>query len=243
MKKISEKSVLDKLVRVDSLENRCLNSFINPYSYLVVRKGFPGIDRWFVDGQFAVWLLRMLGYSVTRASFDMTSLAPEIFRFCEQKSKSIVFVGASAEDVEKFVGVVLDKYPELKIPFYRNGYFDGSSDFERTQRSIVEINPDFVICGMGAGKQEKFLMKLRDRGWLGTGYTCGGFIHQTAAAGIKYYPTWADRLHLRWLYRMIDEPKLIKRYFKYYPIFPIFLIFDFLRNRSGNPPIFNGVQK
>ncbi|HBW84806.1 MAG TPA: glycosyltransferase [Gammaproteobacteria bacterium] len=232
MKKAPEASVLDRIVGIESLENRCLNSFINPYSYLVVRKRFFGIDRWFVDGQFSVWLLNALGFNVTRKSFDMTSLAPEIFRFCEQNTKSLVFIGASTEDVEKFVDVVLDNYPKLKILFYRNGFFDCNSDLESTQRRIVEDNPDFVICGMGAGKQEEFLMKLRESGWFGTGYTCGGFIHQTASAGIKYYPTWADRLHLRWLYRMIDEPKLIKRYFKYYPIFPLFLIYDFLKNKS-----------
>lgn len=231
MTNAAEKPVLDKLSKNQQIENKCLNSFVNPYSYILRRKGYTGIDHWYVDGQFAVWFLNLFGFNVKRRSFDMTSLAPEVFGFCEDNVKSIVFVGASAEDVGEFVNVVREEYPKLNILFYRNGFFQSQSDIEDTQLRIINEDPDFVICGMGAGKQEDFLIKLRENGWSGTGYTCGGFIHQTASAGIRYYPAWADKLHLRWLYRMIDEPKLIKRYFKYYPIFPFFLIYDFWRRR------------
>ena len=39
----------------------------------------------------------------------------------------------------------------------------------------------------------------------GVGFTCGGFIHQTANNEIEYYPLWIDRMNLRFVYRMYKE--------------------------------------
>ena len=91
---------------------------------------------------------------------------------------------------------------------------------------------------MGTPFQEQFLVDLKNLGWIGAGYTCGGFIHQTAA-NIKYYPEFFNTYNLRWLYRMIDEPKLIKRYLILYPkstflFFFDFIIYKFLKTLSNN---------
>ena len=46
----------------------------------------------------------------------------------------------------------------------------------------------------------------------GIGFTCGGFIHQTANNEIEYYPLWIDRMNLRFVYRMYKEKHTRKRY-------------------------------
>ena len=80
---------------------------------------------------------------------------------------------------------------------------------------------------MGTPKQEEFLLDLSQAGWKGTGYTCGGFLHQTAQ-NIKYYPKWIDLFNLRAIYRIYDEPRLIKRYMLEYPIALIYILSDLI---------------
>jgi N-acetylglucosaminyldiphosphoundecaprenol N-acetyl-beta-D-mannosaminyltransferase len=83
---------------------------------------------------------------------------------------------------------------------------------------------------MGVPLQEEFLIDLRDTGWTGTGYTCGGFFHQSARK-LEYYPRLFDKLQLRWLYRMIQEPRLAKRYLLDYPKFVFIFIWDYIQWR------------
>ena len=83
---------------------------------------------------------------------------------------------------------------------------------------------------MGTPLQEQFLLSLQASGWSGKGYTCGGFLHQTASQ-INYYPYWINRLGLRAFYRMYDEPKLVKRYFIDYPKAIVIIFYDLIKYR------------
>jgi N-acetylglucosaminyldiphosphoundecaprenol N-acetyl-beta-D-mannosaminyltransferase len=83
------------------------------------------------------------------------------------------------------------------------------------------VKPDIVIVGMGAIAQERFLLGLKQAGFSGKGFTCGGFIHQTASNKIDYYPRWVDKLNLRFLYRMLKESYTRQRYAKAAFLFPV----------------------
>ena len=107
-------------------------------------------------------------------------------------------------------------FPNLKIVGYNNGYFINKNAKEKVLNSITSISPDLLIVGMGTPYQEEILLEARKKGWHGTGYTCGGFFHQTTER-INYYPRIVDKLNLRWLYRIYDEPNLFIRYFLDYP--------------------------
>lgn len=207
-----------------------VNTFVNPYSYLILRKNsevLNGVDRILVDGQLMVRLLKWLGLSnITRNSFDMTSLAPIIFQNTIDSKGTICFVGSKAEEIEASMVVIGKAYPELNIVYFRDGYFS-SSERAIELKKILSLSPDMVIAGLGTPRQEEFLIDLKRLGWAGTGFTCGGFLHQTASSGLEYYPAWMDKLNLRWLYRIYDEPVLFKRYFWEYPKAVIHIIYDF----------------
>ena len=57
-----------------------------------------------------------------------------------------------------------------------------------------------IFCSMGVMAQERFLLMVREAGFGGIGFTCGGFIRQTAAAivscrtHIAYSPTQEKQL-------------------------------------------------
>lgn len=213
-----------------------LTTFLNPYSYLLARKNpelFEQFHSICIDGIVLVKILKMFNLSHTeRKSFDMTSLAPIVFNDTIQTSKSIYFIGTKPGVIDLAIKNIQLQYPTLKIIGYRDGYFNDSSKGSVLQ-DIVAINPDILICGMGTPLQEQFLVELRNIGWGGTGYTCGGFLHQTAN-NIQYYPEWIDKYHLRWVYRIYDEPKLFKRYFWEYPKFLVVFIYDYINYRMNN---------
>jgi len=227
------KVLFRKIINSSSLPSEGLVTFLNPYSYLVVRKDrvIDGFDVVFVDGISMVLLLALFGIKVKRKSFDMTSVAFEFFGNCASSPKRVALIGSTDSDILAFKNSISGNFPGVDFVYARNGFFVTEDDYLKCIFDTVSLNPDVVICGMGAQKQESFLMDLKNHGWNGLGITCGGFIHQTAAKGVSYYPHVLDKLNLRWLYRIFDEPKLIKRYFIYYPLAASLLFVDLLRFR------------
>ena len=205
-------------------------TFLNPVSYLdaLKHKGlYQRFDGIFADGSILVAAIRMLyGKKVERRSFDMTSVAPLLFDYVQKEGMSVYIVASKPEEVENAVEILKDRYPDVHIIGYRNGYFSDEAEQDEEARHIAEVNPDFLIVGMGAIMQEKFLLKVRDAGFRGIGFTCGGFIHQTAKNEIDYYPAWADRMNLRFIYRMYKEPHTRKRYLKAGFVFPVRFIYE-----------------
>ena len=206
-------------------ENRGkIYTYLNPVSYLTAldkKELFSQLNGIFADGGLLVKAIKLVyGKQVTRRSFDMTSMAPELFSYAEEHGKTIYIVASKQEQVEKAVEIFRERYPKVKFAGYRNGYFASEKEMDVEAKHIAELNSDFLIVGMGALMQEKFLLKVRDAGYQGVGFTCGGFIHQTSKNEIDYYPAWVDKTNLRFVYRMWKEPHTRKRYLKAGLLFP-----------------------
>lgn len=223
--------LVDKIKETDTLDlqeilsvPRQIYTFLNPVSYLTAldhRNVFSQFDGIFADGSILVSAIRMLyGKSITRRSFDTTSLAPELFSFAEEHKKTIYIVASQQEQVEQAIKIFRQRWPGLNFAGYRNGYFNSEKEMEEEAEKIVDLQPDFLIAGMGILTQETFLLKVREAGFQGIGFTCGGFIHQTAKNEIDYYPDWANRMNMRFLYRMYKEKHTRKRYLQAALLFP-----------------------
>lgn len=199
-------------------------TYLNPVSYLTAldnKELFLQMDGIFADGGLLVKAIKLLyGKQVTRRSFDMTSMAPELFAYAAGHGKTVYIVASKQEQVEKAVEIFRERYPKVKFAGYRNGYFASENEMDVEIKHIAELNPDFLIVGMGALMQEKFLLKVKDAGYQGVGFTCGGFIHQTSKNEIDYYPAWVDKTNLRFVYRMWKEPHTRKRYVMAGLLFP-----------------------
>lgn len=200
-------------------------TYLNPVSYLTAldnKELFSQLDGIFADGGLLVKAIKMVyGKQVTRRSFDMTSMAPELFAYVAKHGKTIYIVASKQEQVEKAMEIFRERYPKVKFAGYRNGYFASESEMDVEAKYIAKLNPDFLIVGMGALMQEKFLLKVKNAGYQGVGFTCGGFIHQTSRNEIDYYPAWVDKTNLRFVYRMWKEPHTRKRYVMAGLLFPV----------------------
>lgn len=222
----TEKWMLSELFET---KNR-IYTFLNPVSYLIALENqslFEQFDGIFADGSLLVSAIKLLyGKRVTRRSFDMTSLAPELLNYLMENHKILYIVASGQEQVECATRIFKEQYPELRIAGFRNGYFSSDAEMAREAFHIVELNPDFLIVGMGALAQEKFLLKVKEAGYQGIGFTCGGFIHQTAKNQIHYYPAWIDKMNLRFVYRMYKEKHTRKRYIQAALLFPARFIWE-----------------
>ncbi len=219
-------TILEKLGEFEFRKG--ISSFVNPFSMLQLEENpdlANGINYWYVDGISLTKLLKtFFNIKVKRFSFDDTSVSPLVFSFAKKNNLSVAIIGTEQE----FVTVAVDRIEKkhgIKIDYFRNGYFSGEEEVNGVIKQILERKIKIVVCGMGTPHQEKFLIKLQNAGWLGYGFTCGGYLHQLAKKE-KYYPPFFDKYNVRWVYRIYDEPKLLKRYFFKYPLFLLkFLLF------------------
>lgn len=200
-------------------------TFLNPVSYLTALKDrdlFLQFDGIFADGSGLVYAILGLYFrKVTRRSFDMVGIAPMLFNYADDMKKSVYFIGADESEVEKAVKIFQAHYPNMRVAGYRNGFFKSDEDIADEVSRVVGLQPDFLIVSMGICKQEKMLVRMRDAGYNGIGFTCGGFIRQTSMNKIDYYPAWVDRWNLRFAYRMIKEKHTRSRYFTAAFNFPV----------------------
>ncbi|MGR4068078.1 WecB/TagA/CpsF family glycosyltransferase [Billgrantia sp. C5P2] len=218
-----------------------LTTFLNPYSYRVARRRqeiFRRFDTIHYDGIALVLLMKLAGVRASRKSFDMTSMALEVLSTAAQQGRRVYFVGSEPGVPEQAATRLKDRFAGLQVAGIRHGFFANEAERVEFIQELTCLAPDIVIVGMGAPRQEKLLLDLADAGWRGEGYTCGGFLHQTAKGGTQYYPPWMDRMNLRWMYRIFDEPKLIKRYTVDYSVFVWLFAYDLLsfharRRRKG----------
>ena len=203
-------------------------TFLNPVSYLDALENKEIISQYdgiFADGSLLVKAIKLLyGTKITRRSFDMTSVAPLLFDYAQRNNKTIYIVASKQEQVEKAISIFQNRYPSIIFVGYRNGYFENESEMDNEVHRIVKSAPDFLIVGMGAIIQDKFLLKVKNADFKGIGFTCGGFIHQTSKDLIDYYPEWIDKYNLRFMYRMYKEPHTRKRYLKAGILFPLLFL-------------------
>lgn len=229
--------LIDKIKETDSYSlidiverKKHIYTFLNPVSYLTAldnKELFYKFDGIFADGSILVAAIKLLyGEKVTRRSFDMTSLAPLLLQHAAETGKTIYIVASKQDEVKRAIEIFKERYPNLKFAGYRNGYFSDEIEQDKEAAHITQLNPDFLIVGMGTLMQEKFLLKVKNAGFQGIGFTCGGFIHQTSKNEIDYYPAWIDKLNLRFIYRMYKEKHTRKRYLIAAFIFPYRFIIE-----------------
>ena len=137
-------------------------TFLNPVSYLTAldnKELFGKMDGIFAVGGLLVKAIKLVyGKLVTRRSFDMTSMAPELFSYAEEHGKTIYIVASKQEQVEKAVEIFRERYPKAKFAGYRNGYFASEQEIDEEVNHIFKRNSDFFIVGMGALILVRFLL-------------------------------------------------------------------------------------
>ena len=156
------------------------------------------------------------GQKIERLSFDFTSIAHKVFEEAASAHQKGFVLGSDVESNRHFLTKIESMFPGISLEG-RSGYFQDQAEMSDYLSSLATSNYEFVVIGMGAVKQEEVAIALKESDFKGRIYTCGGFIHQTAASDGEYYPAWVDKCNVRFAYRMLKEPSTIRRYLIDYP--------------------------
>jgi N-acetylglucosaminyldiphosphoundecaprenol N-acetyl-beta-D-mannosaminyltransferase len=205
-----------------SRRRRLLITFVNPASVAVARThptyptSLGSFDLVLPDGWAMSAAIRLVhGISASRISFDATSLAPYVLTIAERRGASVALIGGVPGCADRAALRLREAHPKIRIV----RCFDGYGDTKQKVVELAKLQPDIVLCGMGASAQEMLLLDLAEQGWNGCGFTCGGYFDQLSH-GYEYYPKWIDAHNLRWAYRLAKEPRrLWRRYLLNYPVF------------------------
>ena len=161
------------------------------------------------DGSYPLKINKWVGKPKSiRLSFDMSSMAPVVFNDAIIHGEGIYILGAKPEEIEKSIVTIQSYFPELKIVGHHHGYIKDSKD--EVVRQIVESGAKICVIGMGAPLQDEMAVRLKNAGFIGSVYTCGGFIHQTTEK-ILSFPEWSNKLNIRFIYRWFHEKGVFER--------------------------------
>lgn len=132
------------------------------------------------------------------------------------RGKSVFLLGAKPGVAAQAAAKLADKYPGLVIAGTADGYF---KDDVPVIDAINAADPDFLVIGLGAPKQqESWMAAHRDKLRVGIMGGFGGSIDVWAGTVARAPVSW-QKANLEWFYRLIKQPGRIKRQIK----LPIFL--------------------
>ena len=197
----------------------CLNAF-----YMVKLKDqdyhwYDEFDYIASDGMGPIKLNKLFGKPKSvRLSFDLSTMAGPVFRHMMVNNGSLFVLGAKPGEVDRSVETIKTNFDGIKIAGFHHGYIKDCKDI--VVKKIIASGAKVVIVGMGAPMQDEMCVLLKRAGFVGTVYTCGGFIHQTQDTMVSF-PEWTNKLGLRWLYRIFTQSGMLKRLIETYPIFVI----------------------
>lgn len=136
-------------------------------------------------------------------------LMQDMLKHYEQTGKSVYFLGAKKNVLDKMIANIKEDYPNLDISGSHHGYID-INNCSDVLDNIKDNNPYALFVAMGTPVQENFIFKyikeLPCSIYMGVG---GSF--DVLSGEITRCPKWISQVGLEWLYRMIKDPSKIKR--------------------------------
>lgn len=133
-----------------------------------------------------------------------------MMRLCEEaakRSKPIFLYGGKPGVADKAKEKLESLFPSIKIVGTQDGY---EKDPQKVNDKINAAKPDILFVAMGSPKQENWINDNRDQ-LHPTIYQGVGGSFDVLAGTVKRAPEAFQKAGLEWLYRLLKEPKRIKR--------------------------------
>ncbi len=186
---------------------------LNPEGVVIAQKNTDFIsavnhaDLVVADGSWLVRAIRFLGEDMKERVAGIDLLL-DILSLCRDKGFSVYLFGSREDIVSNTKKNLEDRFPGINIAGFHSGYFDREEE-GRIIEEIERLKPHLLVVGMGMPKQELWISRHRDlpvRLAIGVG---GSF--DVLSGVIPRAPHWMQVSGLEWLYRILKDPKRIKR--------------------------------
>ena len=136
-------------------------------------------------------------------------IAIKLLEMGNELSKSIYLFGSKQEVIDSMKIVLEEKYPNIKLVGSSNGYVLNKDE---VYSEASKLEPDIVLVALGIPLQEKLIYKHLDKFKRGIFVGVGGSF-DVMSGHKKRAPKIFIKLNLEWFYRIMKEPKRIKRFY------------------------------
>lgn len=136
-------------------------------------------------------------------------IAEELLNYANELNKSVYFFGAKPEVVEKLAETVRQKYMGIKIAGYCDGYCENKDE---QFKEAAALSPDIILVALGIPAQEKLIYRHINEFDKGIFVGVGGSFDVLSGTKERA-PRFFVKHNLEWLYRIVKEPKRLKRFY------------------------------
>jgi len=197
-----------------------------------LRKGVNNADIVTTDGMPLVWVAKLYGYAARRVYGP--TLTQRICTMAEKEKVRVFFLGGSLGQSARLKKKLLEKYPKLQLAGFHETPTRPLSKAENKKvlKKIITSKAQIVFVGLGCPLQEKWMIEHRQQlpGKILIGV---GAAFNFISGDVTQAPLFIQNAGFEWLFRLIQEPRLLKRYFKNNVLFTISitrqLISDFFK--------------
>ena len=199
-------------------ERRCAYAVTpNPEIVLECRKNrklaaaVRAADMVLPDGVGVIYASRILGTPI-KNRLPGIDFASALMARMSECGKKVFLLGAKTGVAELAAERLTERYPGLEVCGVNDGYFE-EEDNELVLEKINSQSPDLILVCLGAPKQEIWMKNNAELLNAGLMIGLGGALDVYAGV-VERAPRKWRKLGLEWLYRLIKEPRRIKRMIK-----------------------------
>jgi N-acetylglucosaminyldiphosphoundecaprenol N-acetyl-beta-D-mannosaminyltransferase len=182
------------------------------------------------DGQPVRWALALLhGASLPDRVYGPT-LTLKLCELAADQGLSIYLYGTTPDVLAAMTTNLREQFPSLQIAgTHASAFRQLTADEQRaTAAHIAAANPDLVLCGLGAPRQETWVYEHRDL--LNIPTLAVGAAFDFIAGTKSQAPRWMQDNGLEWLYRLLQEPgRLWRRYLLLNPAYITLFLLQWTR--------------
>ncbi|MBI5793682.1 WecB/TagA/CpsF family glycosyltransferase [Candidatus Uhrbacteria bacterium] len=159
----------------------------------------------------------------------------DLARLCLQNSKRLLLLGGDSGVAQATAMRLRQHLLELDVVAIDPGVISyNGTDVAITQNILDQIKntaPDVVAVALGQGKQEAFMFQAKEvlpnvRIWIGV----GGALDMLSGSK-RRSPSWMQKIGLEFVWRLIREPRRVRRIVNASIIFPFAVALSTLRSR------------
>lgn len=160
------------------------------------------------DGIGIVKGAKKLGLTV-KERIPGVELTEELFIKADKNGLSLYLFGADITTLTALLEVIHNKYPNIKVCGYSDGY---ANNKDAVFEEIKTLQPDIVLVALGVPAQEKLIYKHIEAFNKGIFVGVGGSFDVLSGTKARA-PQFFIKHNLEWLYRILKEPKRLKRFY------------------------------
>ena len=189
------------------------------------------------DGMPIVWAANALGETLPNRVYGPELMRRHLDRSVQRGHRVWLYGGRDQGALVQLALNLRQKHPGIKIVGGYSPPFRPLSEDEdaAVAKQINDARADVVWVGIGVPKQEKWMVRMRER--LDAPVLCAvGAAFDFHAGRVSQAPRWMQERGLEWTYRIAQEPKrLLPRYLVTNPSFMLNFARQWMREHAESP--------